>query len=184
MENSIAIDWMLPSFLSTNSTHVMVDVRAVEAGDEDFLFSVYASTRAEEMTRVNWSAEQQEAFLRMQFRAQSTYYFENYPGAEFQVITLNDRRIGRLYVHRRADEIRIMDIALLPDYRNLGIGSALLQNILEQGSDLGLPVTIHVEQFNPALHLYKRLGFQLQEDKGVYLLMQWSPVRPEESEHD
>jgi len=184
MENSVAIGWMLPSFLSAGNHRVMVDVRAAEAGDEDFLFSVYASTRAEEMTRVNWSAEQQEAFLRMQFRAQSKFYVENYPGAEFQVITLNDQPIGRLYVHRRADEIRIMDIALLPDYRNLGIGSALLQSILEQGSNLGLPVTIHVEQFNPALHLYKRLGFQPKEDKGVYLLMQRSPASHEESGND
>ena len=103
MENSVAIGWMLPSFLSAGSHRVMVDVRAAEAGDEDFLFSVYASTRAEEMTRVNWSTEQQEAFLRMQFRAQSKFYVENYPGAEFQVITLNDQPIGRLYVHRRAD---------------------------------------------------------------------------------
>ena len=77
-----------------------------------------------------------------------------------------------------------MDIALLPDYRNLGIGSALLQSILEQGSNLGLPVTIHVEQFNPALHLYKRLGFQPKEDKGVYLLMQRSPASHEESGND
>lgn len=184
MENTVAIGWSLPSFLSAGSQRATVEVRAVEAGDEDFLYSVYASTRAEEMTRVDWSAEQQEAFLRMQFGAQSKFYVENYPGAVFQVITLNDQPIGRLYVHRRDKEIRIMDVALLPAYRNLGIGSALLQDILKQGQDLGLPVTIHVEQFNPALHLYERLGFQLKEDKGVYLLMQWSPARNEESGHD
>ena len=157
-----------------------IDLRAVEMGDEDFLFSVYASTRIDEMARVDWNAEQQETFLRMQFNAQSQFYIESYPGAEFQVITLNDQPIGRLYVHRRADEIRIMDIALLPEFRGQGIGSTLLQNILEQGKNLNLPVTIHVEQFNPAIRLYQRMGFQPKEDKGVYLLMEWSPVNKEE----
>jgi len=158
-------------------------IRPVTPADEEFLLSVYASTRADEMARVDWSAEQKESFLRMQFRAQSQFYAENYKGAEFQVISLNDQSIGRIYIHRRGDEIRIMDIALLPDYRNLGIGSALLQEILEQGKNLHLPVTVHVEQFNPAMRLYKRMGFRPKEDKGVYLLMEWSPANNEEPEH-
>jgi len=161
-----------------------IDLRAVEMGDEDFLFSVYASTRIDEMARVDWNAEQQETFLRMQFNAQSQFYIESYPGAEFQVVTLNDQPIGRLYIHRREDEIRIMDIALLPDHRNLGIGSALIRDILEHGKNLNLPVTIHVEQFNPAMHLYQRMGFRQKEDKGVYVLMEWTSTNEEEPEHD
>ena|SRR5687768_543815 len=163
---------------------MMIDLRTVTEEDNDFLLSVYASTRADEMTRVDWNTEQKEAFLRMQFNAQSQFYTENYPGATFQVITLNDQPVGRLYIHRRENEIRIMDIALLPGYRNLGIGSALLLDILEQGKNLNLPVTIHVEQFNPALRLYKRMGFRQKEDKGVYLLMEWSPESKEQTEHD
>jgi ribosomal protein S18 acetylase RimI-like enzyme len=163
---------------------MMIDLRTVTEEDNDFLLSVYASTRADEMTRVDWNTEQKEAFLRMQFNAQSQFYIENYPGATFQVITLNDQPVGRLYIHRRENEIRIMDIALLPGYRNLGIGSALLQDILDQGKNHNLPVTIHVEQFNPALRLYKRMGFRQKEDKGVYLLMEWSPENKEQSNHD
>ena len=161
-----------------------IDLRAVTEDDADFLYSVYASTRADEMARVDWNIDQQEAFLHMQFNAQSQFYIANYPGAEFQVITLNDQPIGRLYIHGREDEIRIMDIALLPEYRNLGIGSVLLQNILERGKNLNLPVTIHVEQFNPAMRWYKRIGFRQKEDKGVYLLMEWSPTHKEETTHD
>jgi GNAT superfamily N-acetyltransferase len=163
---------------------MLINLRTVTEGDNDFLLSVYASTRADEMARVDWNTEQKEAFLRMQFNAQSQFYIENYPGAEFQVITLNDQPVGRLYIHRRENEIRIMDIALLPGYRNLGIGSALLQDILDQGKNLNLPVTIHVEQFNPALRLYQRMGFRQKEDKGVYLLMEWSPISKEEAGHD
>jgi ribosomal protein S18 acetylase RimI-like enzyme len=159
-------------------------LRPIDAADTEFLYSVYASTRTEEMARVDWTTEQQEAFLRMQFRAQTQFYVENYPGAEFQVIMLNEQPIGRLYIHRRDNEIRIMDIALLPDQRNAGIGSTLLQDILDQGKELDLPVTIHVEQFNPALRLYQRLGFQPKEEKGVYLLMECSPLRLDETQND
>jgi ribosomal protein S18 acetylase RimI-like enzyme len=160
-----------------------ISLRPITPTDEDFLFNVYASTRADEMARVDWNDIQKESFLRMQFNAQHQYYVENYIGAEFSVILQNDQLVGRLYIHRRQNEIRIMDIALLPEYRKQGIGSSLLQDILQQGSDSGLPVTIHVERFNPALQLYERLGFRQKEDKGVYWLMEWMPINTQEQGH-
>ena len=75
----------------------------------------------------------------------------------------------------RADEIRLIDIALLLEHRNAGIGARLLQDLLAEAAQAGKPVRIHVEKFNPALRLYERLGFTPIEDQGVYLLMQWSP---------
>ena len=172
-----------PLLLGADSSNMSITLRAVAAGDEDFLFSVYASTRADEMARVDWTAEQQAAFLHMQFRAQSQHYVENYVGAAFQVILQNGQPAGRLYVHQRENEIRIMDIALLPEFRGQGIGATLLHDILAQGKNLNLPVTIHVEQFNPAMRLYQRLGFQPKEEKGVYLLMEWTPANQEQTAH-
>lgn len=160
-----------------------IHLRLVQPDDNEFLFRVYASTRADELARVDWDAAQKESFLRMQFEAQSRYYAENYPGAEFHAIELDGQGVGRLYIHRRADEIRIMDIALLPEARGQGIGSALLTEILNNGQTSGLPVTIHVERMNPALNLYQRLGFHLLEDKGVYLLLEWTPTLMEEHAH-
>ena len=82
---------------------------------------------------------------------------------------------GRLYVHRREREIRIMDIALLPEFRGRGIGTKLLNEILMEGERTGRPVTIHVESFNPARRLYERLGFTRVASNGVYLLLEWKP---------
>jgi len=154
----------------------------VSPGDEEFLFSVYASTRMEEMDSADWSTAQKDFFLRMQFRAQSHAYAENYPGAELQLIVLDGLPIGRLYVHRRRDEIRVMDISLLPQYRGQGIGTQLLKGILEDGAESNRPVTIHVEQFNPALHLYERLGFRQVSDLGAYSFMKWLPAILEKDE--
>lgn len=152
-----------------------VTLRRVSEGDEPFLFQVYASTRLEELAQVGWSEQQKHSFLEMQFYAQRRYYESEYPGAEFQILLSGGQPAGRLYVHRRETEIRIMDLALLPPYRRQGIGTRLLKEILAEGEGSSRRVTIHVEIFNPALQLYERLGFRQIASNGVYHLLQWTP---------
>ena len=152
-----------------------VTLRPVTAEDEGFLYSVYASTREAELADVDWTEEDKAAFLWQQFEAQARHYREQYDGAAYHVIEVDDRPVGRLYVARRADEIRIMDIALLPENRRRGIGTGLLRELLDEGARTGKWVTVHVEQFYPARGLYERLGFRWARDVGVYVLMQWSP---------
>ena len=152
-------------------------LRPIRPEDQPFLYEVYASTRLEELAPLGWNADQQAAFLTQQFNAQHQYYQANYPGADFQIILVNDQPAGRIYVDRRIDEIRLIDIALLPEYRNGGIGSRLLKDLLAEAARAGKPVRIHVEKFNPALRLYERLGFSISDDRGVYWFMEWRPRR-------
>jgi ribosomal protein S18 acetylase RimI-like enzyme len=149
--------------------------RPIGPEDAAFLYKVYASTRADELALTDWDEAQKEAFLTMQFNAQHQDYQANYTDADFLIILLGDRSIGRLYLDRLETEIRIIDIALLPEYRNSGIGTALLKDILAEAARVGKPVRIHVEMFNPAFRLYQRLGFRKLEDRGVYYFMEWSP---------
>lgn len=152
-----------------------ITLRPINNADLAFLCHVYASTRLDELAQVNWSVEEKAAFLSMQFSAQHSYYQEHYPSAAFQIIERQGQPIGRLYLDRWADELRIVDIALLPEHRGHGLGSTLLRAILCKGQALKVPVRIHVEMFNPALRLYTRLGFQQIQDKGVYYLMEKAP---------
>jgi ribosomal protein S18 acetylase RimI-like enzyme len=154
----------------------LAELRPVEPGDEEFLYRVYASTRTEELAVVPWDDDAKEAFLRMQFAAQDTWYHEQMPDASYQVVLVDGEPAGRLYVDRREDEIRIVDIALLPEHRGRGLGTALLRELLEEADAAGKPVTIHLERFNPALRLYERLGFAQVEDQGVYLFLERRPV--------
>jgi ribosomal protein S18 acetylase RimI-like enzyme len=151
-----------------------VTFRSIREEDREFLYSVYSSTREEELALVAWSAEQKEQFLRMQFNAQHKYYQENYAGASFEVILLDSAPIGRLYVDRRNNEIRVVDIALLPQHRGAGIGGGIMQDLLSEAESNGVPVSIHVEQNNPAMRLYERLGFRKISARAVYFLMQWT----------
>jgi ribosomal protein S18 acetylase RimI-like enzyme len=154
---------------------VDVHLRPVQPSDVEFLYRVYASTRQPEMDLVPWSEAQKGAFLRMQFDAQSREWAEKNPRASFQVVVVDGRSAGRLYLDRREDEIRVVDVSLLPEFRGRGIGRALLTDVLKEGDAAGKPVRVHVERFNPAQRLYQRLGFRLLRDGPVYLLLERPP---------
>jgi ribosomal protein S18 acetylase RimI-like enzyme len=149
--------------------------RAITDADSDFLCRLYGTTREAELAMLPWTEEQKSEFIAMQFNAQHTFYMEQFGNAEFNIIKKNNTEIGRLYLDRRDEEFRIIDIALLPAYQKMGLGRALLQDVLEEAAESALPVTIHVEKNNPALSLYERLGFTVVEDQGVYNLMRWRP---------
>jgi GNAT superfamily N-acetyltransferase len=151
--------------------------RPIEPSDEAFLYQVYASTRTEELAPVAWTNAEKDVFLRQQFSAQHRHYQEHYSDTDFLIILLDAVPIGRLYVTRWKDEMRVVDIALLPEHRNSGIGTGILRDLMARAAAAGKPVRIHVEKFNPALRLYERLGFVAIEDKGVYLFLEWSAQR-------
>ena len=144
-------------------------LRSVEASDADFLYRVYASTRMDEMALVSWNDAQKEAFLRMQFQAQTTHYQSYYPQAEHQIIEREDGTpIGRLIVDRSADFVFLMDIALLPESRNSGIGTIIMQDLIAEAVSANRAIVLHVEAFNRAMRLYERLGFVKKAEQGVY----------------
>ena len=150
--------------------------------DREFLYQLYASTRADEMKMVPWSDEQKEQFVRMQFYAQTVHYDDVYDPAGFHIIEEDQRPIGRLYLDRQPGQIHIIDITLSPEKRRVGLGTMLLQEILDEAAEKDAVVSIHVEHFNPALHLYNRLGFRQVASEGVYYLMKWDPApRPQET---
>jgi ribosomal protein S18 acetylase RimI-like enzyme len=163
------------SAASLHSGDLRVELRPVRESDREFLLAVYASTREEEVRPLPWNEEQKAAFIAMQFEAQRTHWGEVYPEASRDVVVVNGEPAGRLYVNRGEKEIRIVDIAILPPFRGKGAGEGLLRSLFDEGDASGRPVTIHVERHNPALRLYERLGFTVQEDKGVYLLMKREP---------
>lgn len=158
-----------------------VTLRPCVAEDAEFLRRVYHSTREDELSLLPWSDADKAAFLDMQFGAQKKHYEAQYPDCAFRVIVVDGTAAGRLYVNRTASDINVLDIALLPQFRGRGIGSALLEAILEEARISRRTVSLHVEQYNPARRLYERIGFRTLESNGVYERMQWdgsaSPVK-------
>ena len=150
-----------------------IALRPARPDDRPFLLAVYASTREPELATVPWDAAQKAEFVERQFEAQHAHYREHYGEAAFDVVLVSGQPAGRLYVDRAAEEIRIVDIALLPEFCRRGIGTTLLRGLQSEAAAAGKPLRIHVERFNPALRLYQRLGFRQIADRGVYLFMEW-----------
>ncbi|NVN97719.1 MAG: GNAT family N-acetyltransferase [Geobacteraceae bacterium] len=151
-----------------------IGLRPINDGDLEFLFRLYACTRTEEKALVNWPDEQWEQFLRMQFNFQHRQYMSGYHSPSFDIIMEANVPVGRLYIDRKADDYRLIDIALLPDFRRRGIAGALLKALLMEADSVSIPVSLHVEKNNPVLDYYQRLGFRISENKEVYYFM----VRP------
>jgi ribosomal protein S18 acetylase RimI-like enzyme len=143
--------------------------------DEAFLREVYASTREQELAMTQWNDEQRAMFLRFQFDAQHAHYHQQYPDASYEVILSDGHPVGRLYVARTPDEIKVLDLTVLPQHRSKGIGSELMNEILSEANNDRKAVLIWVEQTSPAQELFKRLGFSKKEDDGYQDLLEWRP---------
>lgn len=162
---------------STRATSIPgVELRPAGTGDREFLYRVYAASRADEMAMVvDWSDDQKETFLRQQFNAQHHHYHEYYPEARYDVIVRDGEDVGRLYVQPMRNEIRVMDIALLPPHRGHGIGGALMRAVMDEARDSRRFVSLHVEEHNRARRLYAQLGFVDAGEVTFYKLMHWVP---------
>lgn len=155
-----------------------ISFRPIVDDDRPFLRELYASTRREEMAQTDWPQDQIEMFLSEQFHAQHMHYMQHFAKADFDLILRDGEPIGRLYLDEWEEEFRIIDIALLPEFRGRGIGGRILKDILEKAFAAGKAVGIHVEQNNPAMTLYQRLGFEMVEEQAVYHLMRANPPCP------
>ncbi len=153
-----------------------VVLRPCRDADAKFLCDVYVESRWDEMAATGWPAETVRAFLRDQYRLQDLHYRKYYADAAWCVIEIGGERAGRLYVLLQDGDLRIVDIALMPAFRNRGIGGALLKAIQDQAAATtygAVKVSVYVEQSNPAIRLYERLGFRFVATRGPYHLLEW-----------
>jgi ribosomal protein S18 acetylase RimI-like enzyme len=150
--------------------------RPVTDDDMPFLARVYASTHKESLAATSLTDVQKTAILLLQFRAHHAHVQQHYPQADLLVVMGGGYDIGRLYLARWPARHGIIDLALLPEYRRHGAGEVVLRDLMDEAAAAGKDVSIHVEKDNPAMRLYRRLGFTTEEDEGVYDLMRWKPA--------
>ncbi len=153
----------------------MIKLRPAEVKDNSFIETVYRSTREEELILTGWTEQQKWAFIKMQSTAQLSEYKTKFPGAAFQVIIFNKQDAGRFYTWENDHEIRLIDITLLPPFRGKGIGSFLLGDLIKKSDKLQKKISLHVDPSNPALQLYRRLGFIHLNNNGRHYYMERDP---------
>ena len=153
------------------SKYLDIKLRSIKDEAIDFLYQVYHSTRVDELGIRDWQTNERDAFLQQQFKLQHIQYMQNYNNPSFDIIVFNGIDVGRLYVNRNEDDIRIIDITLLKEYRGQGIGRQLIGDLIEESEEKRIPLSLHVEHYNFAREWYKRLGFKEKEKRGVYIFM-------------
>jgi GNAT superfamily N-acetyltransferase len=151
-----------------------VELRPVTEEDDQFLLSVYASTREQELAQAEWAEGQKENFLRWQFDMQRQQYNVRFPDAAYHVILVDGHPAGRVWVGSDDEQIRLLDIALLPEFQNRGVGTALLRRLMDQAAKARKALRHMVFMLNSDAHrFYERLGFTIIEDLGAYRHMEW-----------
>lgn len=158
-----------------NGPEPSVTLRPAEENDRPFLLRLYASTREPELEASGLPREQWDLFVEHQFTAQSRHY-ESYESTSYDVVLVDGKPAGRLIAARWPEQLRIVDIALLPEHRGRGVGGELMGRLVEEADERGVKASIHVERFNPAQRLYSRLGFRPVSETGVYLLLERPPA--------
>ncbi len=148
--------------------------RPIQDEDLEFLYEVFCTSRPD-VDHIEWADGQKEQFLRMQFQAQHSHYQNYYPDAQFDVLLLDGQPAGRRYVFRDKEVINLMDLTVLPEHRNQGVGTRIIQELLDEGARTDRPVRVWVEHYNPSLTLFQRLGFQHIGDEQINLHLEWQP---------
>jgi ribosomal protein S18 acetylase RimI-like enzyme len=146
-------------------------LQPIQSAPPAFPYRVYASTREEELGLAEWPPEQKEAFLRMQFDLRDRQYRAAYPEARTELILCGGVPAGIVTTEQNTRELRLVDLALLPEFRGRGVGSDLLRGLQSAGKK----IVLHVLKQNPAVSLYTRLGFTSTGEDAMYLAMEWIP---------
>ena len=156
-----------------------VALRPVTPEDYEFLLVVYAGSREEELAQVVWPEGQKEAFVRWQFEMQRLEYDARYPEARYEVILVDGRPAGRIWTGADDKQIRLLDIALLKEFQNRGVGTLLLRRLIDEAAGANKLLRHMVFTLNNDAHrFYERLGFVVIEDVGAYKHMEWRAADP------
>jgi ribosomal protein S18 acetylase RimI-like enzyme len=150
------------------TTTLAFALRAATPADADFEHFLYASTR-DDLRPLG--PEVFDGLVGMHFRAQSMSIKLDHPQADHKIVVVEDAPAGRLITDNSGEQIEVIDVALLPEFRGQGIGTSVLRGVLADADRLGRAVRLHVEKQSRAVRLYERLGFSISGDVGMYVAM-------------
>jgi ribosomal protein S18 acetylase RimI-like enzyme len=158
-----------------NVSRAAITLTPVTPADQDFLLRLYQSSRGDDLRELGWSEDRIGEFLEMQHEAQRNFLATDYPNMVDQIVSLDGQPAGRLAVEQRPDEIRLIDLALVPERRNHGLGTHLIQQVQEHAQSARLPLRLQVIRFSRAVGLFERLGFIRTSETGSHFQMEWNP---------
>jgi ribosomal protein S18 acetylase RimI-like enzyme len=172
----LSLNGNMKDAIPTSRISERVSLRSVTEPDDDaFLEELYFSRR-EDLYGLFADPEQTRALLLIQQRAQAIGYKKEFPNATYEVITFDGQRAGRIVIDRSGGTMAIIDIALLPLFRNRGIGSLILDSILDECQRGKRQCRLSVAKTSQAIRLYLRKGFCTENEMETHFVMKWIPM--------
>ena len=152
-----------------------ISLRSVTADDEQLLLEIYQSSRGDDLRGLGWAEDRISEFLAMQYEAQQRFFESEYKRAADEIVLFEGKEAGRLIVERREHEIRLIDVALLSEHRNRGIGAFLIRKLQDEARREKKPLRLQIIRFNRAVNLLERSGFVRTSETGTHFQMEWTP---------
>lgn len=161
--------------MTDSNNPISISLRPATSEDEGFLLEVYKSSRGDDLRELGWTEDRISEFLDMQYEAQQRFFASEYRRAVDQIVLWEGEPVGRLIVEPRDHEIRCVDVALVPERRNVGIGSLLIRKLQDEAKSQKRPLRLQVIRFNRAVNLFERMGFVRTSETGTHFQMEWLP---------
>ena len=153
----------------------MLRLRPEREDDRDFRYRLFCDSREPEFALLAPAAFAQ--LMTQQFHAQTLSYLGLFPQARFDIIELSREPIGRIVVDRPGTVVHLVDQAIVPPWRGRGVGTAIVRALMDEARASGVPVRVEVaSETDPALRLYRRLGFAPVETASLFLRLEWRPT--------
>jgi GNAT superfamily N-acetyltransferase len=103
---------------------------------------------------------------------QRAFFDEYFDHRDFEIVQVGGRDAGFLSFEEREAHVYLAHVALLAEFQNRGIGSEIVQHVIDEAEEAGLPVRLRVIRSNPARRFYERLGFSCYETTETHFLME------------
>ena len=151
-----------------------ITLRPVNTHDETFLYNLYKLSRTEEFSAVPFTEAQFDALMRMQYSARKSSYGAQFPGSDHSIVAIDGADAGQIWVFRDNSQHRLVDISILSTYQNKGLGSRLVNDVIDQARRAGVPLTCSVATNNPgSLRFHQRLGFHITSQNDLYYQLEY-----------
>ncbi len=151
-----------------------ISIRESEASDTPFLEKLYLETRYSEFAQIGWDENRIRMLLKMQFDTQTQAYQMQFPDARTFVIEADGVAVGRLITGDNSNELRLIDIAILPASHGFGIGNFVMKKLQTEARKIGKSMILQVLKTNiPAIGLYEKFSFETVSEDDLYLTMEW-----------
>jgi len=159
-------------------------LRACTEADDAFVYDVFSTTWESEVAALpNQNLAQH--VLRIQHIAQERRFASQYPDLQRYIVVQDGEPAGRLYVHESASLLEVVDLTLMPRFRDHGIGTGIFHQLFEHATREGQTIALRVERRNErATMLYSQLGFDLVSVDDLDNYFEWTPAAVKEDRVD